>query len=286
MMRAATELVIAGVVLATLQRHASRNHATGAARVTYTAAGALVLDRSADAQGEAPTTTRPFAVGERAVYDVRVGIIRAGTGSMELLGIDTVRGRSAYRFLFAVNGGVPFYRVSDTLQSWVDVERFNSLRFVQDQEEGGRTRQKHYEIFPDRAEYEERTRPNSPPRPSVPNPLDDASFLYFIRTQDLEIGRTYDYPRYFKPESNPVRVKVLRRERIEVPAGRFNTIVLQPIIKTTGLFGEGGRAEVWVADDSTRIIVRINSKLPLVGTLDLRLRSYRSNTLSPPGRTP
>ena len=32
---------------------------------------------------------------------------------------------------------------------------------------------------------------------------------------------------------------MLRKERVRVPAGTFNAIVLQPIIKTSGIFSEG-----------------------------------------------
>jgi hypothetical protein len=88
------------------------------------------------------------------------------------------------------------------------------------------------------------------------------------------VGRTYEFNRYFKPGSNPVKIVVLRKERIDVPAGRFNTIVIQPIIKTRGIFSEGGRAEVWLADDASRVVVQMKSKLPF-GSLNLYLTSYR-----------
>jgi len=220
---------------------------------------------------------RPFSVGERAEYDVKFGFVKAGRGSMELKGIDTVRGRDAYHFIFKVSGGIPFYRVNDVLESWVDTERFHSLRFFQDQEEGGRNREKLYEIFPERGVYEEK---GKQAMPTVESPLDDMSFLYFVRTLNLEVGRTYSFSRYFKPQANPVQLVVLRRERIEVPAGKFNTIVVQPIIKTRGIFSEGGRAEVWIADDSSRVIVQIKTRLAF-GSLNLFLTSYKGGGTSP-----
>ena len=95
-----------------------------------------------------------------------------------------------------------------------------SLRFTQDFEQTGTDRRKHYEIFPERAVYQE---PNKPEQPSVPDPLDDASFIYFLRTVPLEIGATYSFDRYFRPDKNPVRIKVLRRETVKVPAGTYQT---------------------------------------------------------------
>jgi hypothetical protein len=87
----------------------------------------------------------------------------------------------------------------------------------------------------------------------------------------LEVGKTYSFDRYYQPDKNPVIIKVDRRERIKVPAGEFDAIVLKPIIKSKGLFGEHGQAEVWFSDDSSRTLLRLKSKLP-VGTLYLELK--------------
>ena len=232
----------------------------------------------APAQASAPLTesaARPFAVGERSVYDVNFWIFgRAGSSTIDVLPIDTVRGRDAYRFMFTVTGGVPFYKIRDTLQSWVDTAGFRVLRFMQDQEEGGKNRTRDYAVFPDRLVYSESGKPELP---SVANPLDEISFLFFVRSQKLTVGDTYTYQNYFKPESNPVKLIVLRKEQIDVPYGKkISTIVVQPIIKTRGLFSQGGRAEVWFSDDSARIIVQMKSHLS-VGTLTMRLKSYRAS---------
>ena len=105
-------------------------------------------------------------------------------------------------------------------------------------------------------------------------PLDDVSFIYFVRTIPLEVGRTYTWNRYWKADGNPVTVRVLRRERIEVPAGTFNTLVLQPIIQTDGLFGEGGEALIYLTDDNRRLLVKMTSRVPVIGNLTLQMESY------------
>jgi len=223
----------------------------------------------------------PFAVGERSEYDVKYGVIRAGRSALEVTGIDTVRGRDAYRFQFQIVGGVRFiYSIRDTMWSWVDTATFESLRFIQDNQEGGRNRYRHYEIFPERGVYLERGQEETA---TVPNPLDDLSFLYFVRTRELEVGREYSFPQYFKPPANPVTLRVLRKERVKVPAGTFDAIVVQPSFKTRGIFSEGGQAQVWISDDSARVIVKVTTKIA-VASLSLELRSYRPGT--PPGAAP
>ena len=220
-----------------------------------------------------PDDSPPFGVGERYVYDVKFGPIKAGTGVIEVLGIDTVRGQRAYHTRFRVKGGTFFYKVNDVFESWFDVESLASLRFVQDFDHTGNKgdRNRRYEIFPERAEYVEE---GKEAKPSVRDPLDDGSFFYFIRTIPLEVGETYTFNRYFRPERNPVTIRVVRKERISVPAGKFETIVIQPIIKGNKVFSDDGRAEVWLTDDRSRIVVQMKTQLNF-GSLNLYLKSAR-----------
>ena len=220
----------------------------------------------------------PWRVGERADYEVRFSAARVGSGSMEVMGIVPIRGRNAWHTQFRLTGGTFFYKVNDVFESWSDVTNFTSLRFHSDQEEGGRERVKQYEIFPDRAVYVEKSAGNGGEEvQSVDAPLDDGSFLYFIRTVPLEVGQTYVFNRYFRPDRNPVTIKVLRKERVKVPAGVFDAIVIQPIIKTRGIFSEEGEAQVWLTDDPSRIMLQMKSKLK-IGSINLYLKSYRPGT--------
>lgn len=213
----------------------------------------------------------PFAVGERAEYSVKFSFISAGTGTMEVIGVDTIRGIEAWHTLFRVRGGVPGFRVHDRLESWIDTRSFASLRHRQELSEGSKERERQFEIYPDLGVYVEDTKD---PVPTVPLPLDDGSFLYFIRTVPLEIGQEYSFDRYFRPDRNPVRIQVLRRERVRVPAGTFDAVVIRPIIKSRGVFAENGRAEIWLTDDSNRLMVQMKTHLKF-GSLNLYLKSYR-----------
>ena len=215
-----------------------------------------------------PTIRRPFDVGERLTYEVRLGPLHVGTATMEVRALEPIRGEPAYHAVFRVQGGNRLYRVDDHYESWFGAKSLASLRYIQKIDQGSYERMRTFEIFPDRRVFREEGKPEEP---SVADPLDDASFLYFLRTVPLEVGRTYTYERYFRPDRNPVTVRVVRRERVSVPAGQFDAVVVQPTIKTKGIFSEGGRAEVWFADDSTRRIVQIRSRLRF-GTLSLHLR--------------
>jgi hypothetical protein len=217
------------------------------------------------------STTTALAVGERLVYDVKFGALRVGTGAMEVRGVVDVRGRDAWHTVFTIKGGVPLYKVNDRMESWIDTATFTSLRFVQESHEGRRHRLRRYEMYPERSEYVEEGSA-SINRPTVEHPLDEAAFLYFLRTVPLEVGEHYDFNRYFKPDRNPIRLEILRRERIEVPAGSFETIVVRPIIKSKGIFSENGQAEVWLTDDDRHMVVQMKARLSF-GSIGLYLRN-------------
>jgi len=219
----------------------------------------------------------PFGVGERLEYQVKYKGISVGSGEMEVLPMDTVRGADTWHTVFRIKGGFLFYRVNDKYEAWLDTHTLSSLRYWQDIDEGSYEPKRHYEIFPDKRQYIEN---NKEPAPSVEHPLDDGSFLYYLRTVPLYVGMDTTFNDYFKAAKNPIRFKVLRRDTVDVPAGRYPAIVVQPIFQSS-LFSEGGHAEVWLSDDNNRIMLQMKSSVRF-GSLNLYLKSYRP----PPTATP
>ena len=199
----------------------------------------------------------PFAVGEELVYKATFGGLPAGQARMRVDGIQLVRGRPAYHVLFSIDGGVPFYRVHDRYESWIDVQTLASLRHTQSISEGRYSRNTRYEIFPERAAYQ---KDDEPIEPSVANPLDDGSFIYAVRIARMKVGETRRDDRYFRPDRNPVILTGLRNDTVTVNAGTFGTVVVKPSIKANGLFSENGDAQIWFSDDASRYPVQLKTK--------------------------
>lgn len=236
------------------------------------------------AGGQETTTASlasPFRAGEKFTYDASFGIIRVGSGTIELSGFDTVRSQLVWRATMTVTGGPPLYKVRDSTVSWFDVRSLSSLRYVQHLHEGSYRADRDFEIYPERSTFSRNGKSESP---SVAEPLDETSFLFFLRTIPLELGKRYVFTRYFQPEGNPVVINVVRRERIKVPAGTFNTIVVQPQIAAPGLFSKKEHAEVWITDDSARMVVQIKSHVTF-GSLTLTLRRYEPGVGGEAART-
>ena len=222
--------------------------------------------------------SRPFGVGEKLTYNAKINFLHVGTGTMSVLGVEDVRGRPAYHTSFKVKGRMLFFSVNDHYESWFDTTSLASLRYKQDIDEGSYERERTFEIFPDRESYSEN---GGAEVKGVSQPLDDGSFIYFVRTLDLGVGQTYEFNRYFKPDRNPVKLEVLRRERIRVPAGEFDAVVVRPAIKAKGIFSDDSKAEIWFSDDSLRLMLRMRSGLPF-GTLQLELKDIHRGNMGPP----
>jgi len=217
-------------------------------------------------------TAVPFPVGERLVYQAKFGIFNVGTATMEVAGIDTVRGASAVHLVFRISGGALWYHIEQTLESWVGRCDFRSRRFWNQTEEKGKSWERKFDIYPDSGFYREAGRDTT--LATVPDPLDDAAFLYWIRTVPLEIGKRYEYRRYFRPERNPVIVEVLGRERVGVAGRKWNAIVIRPRIPNGGgIFAERADARLWLSDDDRRVMLALQSNFSF-GQVTMKLKEY------------
>ena len=99
---------------------------------------------------------------------------------------------------------------------------------------------------------------------------DSLSSIYFIRSSELVPGQSilfdiYDFKRLWNTE-----VRVVKREDIRTPLGKFKTLMVTSQLRFKGVPARVGNATVWLTDDSRRIPVRITTKLKL-GEITLTL---------------
>jgi len=219
---------------------------------------------------ESPAPSYPWAIGETLTYTAKLGMLSLGAGTLEVAGLDTVRGAESFRFRFRLQGKTIIYSLDDVLESYVGTRDLVSRRFVQDFVENDKPSHRLFEIYPDSGFFREKGKPETKPSPS--DPLDDAAFFYFVRVTPLEVGKTYTYDRYFRKEKNPVTIEVTKREKMELPDGReVECLVLHPVIDTKGMFSKRSDTRIWLTDDARRLPVQIRSKFPF-GTITLRLK--------------
>jgi uncharacterized protein DUF3108/glycosyl transferase family 2 len=231
-----------------------------------------VLTGSPASASASPTPAVPFPVGERFTFGARYGIFSVGSATMEVMGIDTVHRTETVHIRFRITGGALWYHLDQTIESWVGRYDFRSRRFSSVQDERDKHREHRYEIFPDSGFYREEGIDTT--LATVSEPLDDAAFLYWIRTVPLEVGKKYEYARYFRPDRNPVIIEVLGRERVGVAGKKWQAIVVRPKIpQGRGIFAEKSETRIWLSDDPQRIVLAIQSNFSF-GQITLKLKDY------------
>ena len=222
---------------------------------------------------QASAATPPFAVGERLDYVAKFGVLNVGSATIEVAGIDTVRATPAYHFVFKLDASALFgsFKIRSVIESWTSVNRFHALRFRRDNLQNGRQYLRSFEIFGDSGYYRQVDPEPLPPDAAPSEPLDDASFLYFVRSTPLEIGKTYSFNRYYWAARNPITIRVVKRQTAELPDGtKVPCLVLNPVVGESGLFGKKASAMLMVTDDARRIPVEIRSRYSF-GTVTLKL---------------
>ena len=219
-----------------------------------------------------PAPAMTFPVGERLTFSAKYGVFSVGTATMEVMGIDTVHQTEAVHIRFRLKGGALWYSLDQTMESWVGLYDFRSLRYTSVQDERGKHREHRYEIYPDSGFYREDGRDTT--FATVLDPLDDAAFLYWVRTVPLEIGKKYEYARYFRPDRNPVIIEVLGRDRVSVAGKKWRAIVVRPRIpQGRGIFAEKSETRIWLSDDKQRLVLGIQSNFSF-GQVTLKLKDY------------
>jgi hypothetical protein len=219
-------------------------------------------------------TALPFKVGEKFDFRLQVkwGFIGgSGNASLAVEALERVRGHQTMRLAFRTRGSVAVFGINDLQRSWLDTNTLFARRFEQKLDQTGYKRDKTYDFLPDQMQFVNIADSADSGTLASNIPLDDVSFIYFIRTLPLKVGDVYTASRYYKADGNPVSVRVLRTERITVPSGSYNAVVVKPIIRTKGLFSEGGDAEVWFSDDPRHIPLRVRAKVS-VATLTMELQ--------------
>jgi hypothetical protein len=254
----------------------------GRIRLTAPALAALLLSRlPVLAFGQTTAFPTQFAAGERLTFTGRWGFLPVGEASMSVLPDDSVRGVQTRHFQLAIRANLSgVYRLNDRFESWVARTDGLSRRYVQDYDESNQQRRNEYVILPDSGYYR-RSGIDSTFR-TVQEPLDETAFLYWVRTLKFEPGDTLVVSRYFRPDRNPVTITVLKRDTIDVPAGRFETVVIHPVIPDGGvLFSEAAESLLWITDDGRRLVVQIRVKLAKYITVSLRLSEFELPDVAP-----
>ena len=216
-----------------------------------------------------------FAEGEKLVFDVGYSFITAGEAVMSIPKTDSVFGRPVYEVRFTVNSTKTFswiYKVDDRYETFLDIQGVFPWHFTQRVREGSFSRD--FSAWFDQVKSIAYTSDKQYPIP--PYVHDAVSAFYFVRTLDYSTSRVGEktiLQNFFKDTTYTLAVKFLGRQRIDVDAGTFDCIIIEPLMKEGGLFKSEGRVLIWLTDDERKIPVKVSTKV-VVGSIDAELREY------------
>jgi hypothetical protein len=216
-----------------------------------------------------------FTKGERLVYDVGYSFITAAEAVFSIPEIQTINGRECYQVLFSVNTTSTFsffYKVDDRYETMIDIKGIFPWRYTQRIREG-----KYTNDFA--AEFDQLNNvatTNNGRYPIPPYVHDVVSAMFYFRTMDFSKsrpGQKVFLENFSKDTSYQLAVKFLGYQQVSVDAGKFNCVLVEPLIMEGGLFKSEGRIIIWMTNDERKIPIKVSTKVP-IGSIDAELREY------------
>ncbi|HEX8690972.1 MAG TPA: DUF3108 domain-containing protein [Longimicrobium sp.] len=213
----------------------------------------------------------PFGPGEQCVYRGSTRLGRIGTGTMAVEGGEAVNGRRTYLLRFDFSGRFGPARVEDRTRSWFDPAELASYRYTKSERSPLASRSQDVRMDPGARRWQAAGGQGG----AMPTaaPLDELSFIYFIRTLRLAAGDAYTLDRHYEAGRNPVVVRVVGRGQTRVPAGTFQTVEVEMRVKDPAHYRGDGVVRLHFTDDGRRVPVRIESSMPVGGRMVLSLES-------------
>ena len=237
---------------------------------------------------EKPRTPLPFERGEELMYQVEFtrGLLRGadvgefhfkttpeniarGAGDSVVLHLT---GDVFSKGLFPRIAGFKFHQ---HVESKADVEPFTALHTDKIEESGKRSRVLEAEF--DHKTHKVIWREKSPnPQGGAfdfEEPIQDVlTVIYYLRTQKLEVGKSFEVPVTDAGKVFRLTVSVKEEKEVDTLLGKVKATRIEP-----AMFGDGtlvrarGQLSIWISQDERHLPVKAQLKVDL-GTFDIKLK--------------
>jgi hypothetical protein len=167
------------------------------------------------------------------------------------------------------------FKLHQHIESTVDVEPFTALHTDKVEETGKRSRVLE-------AEFDHKTKKviwrEKSPNPQggafdFDEPIQDVlTLIYYLRTQKLEVGKSFDVPVTDAGKVFRLTVTAKEEKEIDTALGKLKTVRIEP-----AMFGQNslararGQLSIWITQDERHLPVRAQLKVDL-GTFDIKLK--------------
>jgi hypothetical protein len=237
--------------------------------VALAGVAAVAVLLSAETAAQSAGAALPFAPGEACTYRGSGPLGRMGSGTFAVERGDA----GSWLLRFDFRGRVGPVVVENHTRSWFDAAETASFRFTKT-ERSPFSSHHDDDVRMDRV-ARRWTGGRDEPGGAMPTaaPLDELSFIYFLRTLRLGDGDAQNFIRHYDSTRNPVRVRVVGRGPLRVPAGEFRTVQVEMRVRDPRQYGGEGVILLHFTDDARHLPVRIESRIPRAGHMVLSLEA-------------
>ena len=177
-------------------------------------------------------------------------------------------------------------RFHEQIESLVEPASFTVTRTKKVDEQGKRARISETLYGDGKVRWVERdpNNPSRPPREAIATfagqVQDILSAIYYLRTQPLEVGKSFELTVSDSGVVYQVPVQVIEKKRKKTVLGRVETFRVEPqVFGPNRMISDDGQFSIWITDDSRRLPVSARIKLEF-GTFDITLKKViRKQTL-------
>jgi hypothetical protein len=224
----------------------------------------------------------PFYVGENFIYEIKYEFVPAGKSSLEVHEGPIINCQRTFELRSTAQSSKfidKFFKVRDNNSSIVSQESLATFSFHQNLREGSYRVIRHttidYTSGTFKYEREYKGKKNERGGTIDRQICDILSAFFYARTLPLELGQEYFIDVFSDPDIYPLRVKVFPKlEDVNVKAGRFECIKIQPFVQGDAIFkARGGQMIIWLTSDERKIPVLIRSKVS-IGAFDAELTQF------------
>ena len=231
-----------------------------------------------------PDTTHAPWSNESLQYGIYYSFIKAGTAYIKTRGLVSKNGKTAYVIqttAFSAKVIDSMYKVRDINYSWLDTNSLHSLGYSQSLREGNYKRDEWITFDDENGRFYGQVQKKEEPRAVLgelkQQVLDLLTSLYYVRSKPLEVGHEVTFDIVNREEQYPLIVKVLGKETVKTPAGKFNCWVVEPQFRGEGIFVAKGKSlKVWLTDDKYRMPVKMSVEV-FIGSVSAELLAYERN---------
>ncbi len=230
----------------------------------------------------------PFGVGEEMEFKIHYGFVTAANATMKIEPkYEKIHGKKCYHI--EIEGRTVgmfdlFMRVRDKFGSYIDKDLLvprKSYRIIEE------NKYRKHEIIDFDVENSKATVRNYDDEKEVwkkpekfetyHNAQDIVSGYYYLRTLDFDKyakGDTIDMKIFFDDENAAFKMLYLGRESVRTKLGKYNSIVLSPIMPENKLFDGKDAIKVWLSDDNDKIPLKVKAKM-FIGAIEIDIKKYK-----------